>query len=415
MSESIRGSGRGPLLQTDTEAMPRSKFSMAEFSWPSVRLVISYVLDWVVIVLIAGAGVGINYGVTPHHRSFSLLDLSISYPHVTEQVSIAEDAVYGLIAPAVIIAIIALVFVPGLGAMRHIHSRQEVIKTKLWELEKGLAGLALSCAASFFITQGTKNLFGKPRPNMLARCNPDLDRVNDFRVGGYGQSLSPEWVMVDYRICQNTDTSEVNDIFRSFPSGHASFAWGGLMYLTLFFMSKFHVHFPHLPFQTYDDIVPRPSARADDHQLLPLHDRASMSLDTGYKAPDQPGAGPSDSALTESRTDTTHGPFQIRHMAASPPNYLLLPAFLPIGVAVWVTSTRYVDYYHFGIDLLVGSLIGIFTSYYAFRWYHLPLSRGQGWAWGSRTKSRAFGIGVGTNGWVGEEGWYRRKRTERTV
>lgn len=102
-------------------------------------------------------------------------------------------------------------------------------------------------------------------------------------------------------------------------------------------------------------------------------------------------------------------PLSVRNAAAAPPNYLILPALTPVAVAVWICSTRYAEFYHFGFDIISGSLIGIVSAYLAFRWYHLPISRGQGWAWGARSKSRAFAIGVGTGGYVGEEGWHNEK------
>jgi hypothetical protein len=50
-------------------------------------------------------------------------------------------------------------------------------------------------------------------------------------------------------------------------------------------------------------------------------------------------------------------------------------------------------------------LIGILSSWFAFRWYHLPISRGAGWSWGARSRNRAWIIGVGRGGYVGPEGW----------
>lgn len=85
--------------------------------------------------------------------------------------------------------------------------------------------------------------------------------------------------------------------------------------------------------------------------------------------------------------------------------HLLILAALPLCVAVWICSTRYAEFYHFGFDLIGGSLIGALSAWFAFRWYHLPIRSGRGWAWGARSRKRAFGIGVGTAGYVGEEGW----------
>lgn len=102
--------------------------------------------------------------------------------------------------------------------------RSAIIRWKLWELNSGWLGLALTHATSQLITQGTKNVAGKPRPDMLARCMPDvsMSSLAEHRVGGFGQDISPKWIIVDQNICTQTDMHILDDGFRSFPSGHAT-------------------------------------------------------------------------------------------------------------------------------------------------------------------------------------------------
>ena len=80
---------------------------------------------------------------------------------------------------------------------------------------------------------GVKNLSRKPRPDFLARCEPDLEHVAAHRVGGYGQTISNLWVMVDGGICQQPDKSFLNDGFRSFPSGYATSETAGMKHCML--------------------------------------------------------------------------------------------------------------------------------------------------------------------------------------
>ena len=199
-------------------------------AWPSKRLIASYILDWLIIFFIAGVGGIFNY-VKPYHRPFSLLDLTISYPLVHPELVPIERLLYicGL-APALIIAIVALVFVPGRRHCRGLN-RAQILRLKFWEFEKGWAGFCLSIAVAFFITQAMKNLFGKPRPNMLARCEPDLENIAAHVVGGYGADISARWTLVDSSICTSTNMRVLNDGFRSFPSGHSSFSWSAMLYL----------------------------------------------------------------------------------------------------------------------------------------------------------------------------------------
>jgi hypothetical protein len=68
---------------------------------------------------------------------------------------------------------------------------------------------------------------------------------------------------------------------------------------------------------------------------------------------------------------------------------------------MYIAASRYSDFRHHGFDVLSGSILGTFTAFAAFRYYHLPLSRGAGWSWGPRSRSRAFWAGVGTGSYVG--------------
>ncbi|KAK0336143.1 hypothetical protein LTR91_014193 [Friedmanniomyces endolithicus] len=355
---------------------------------PPIALILSYVLDWLVIIVIAAIAGGLNF-VKPNHRPFSLLDLDISYPYIGETISTGTLAVVSLIAPAIIILIVVGALVPGPRISRTL-SRGQAFQLKLWEFEKGWAGLALAVATAFFITQGSKNLFGKPRPDFLGRCQPDLTNIAAHVVGGLGQDISSRWTLVNSGICTQANTAVLNDGFRSFPSGHSSFSWAGLLYLSLFLCSKFSIAIPYLPLQpTTADSMTR---QRNEHELLPLHQNRGVSGDSNIH--DTTG----EAALVGKQP--AHSPVTIRNYAASPPNYTIILAFFPVAVAIYISSTRYSQFYHHGFDVISGSLIGIATAILAFRWYHLPLSRGQGWAWGPRSVNRAFGIGVGTGGYV---------------
>lgn len=99
----------------------------------------------------------------------------------------------------------------------------------------------------------------------------------------------------------------------------------------------------------------------------------------------------------------------LRRQAAAPPTYLIVPAFLPITVAIYISSTRYTDFRHRGFDIIIGALVGIITAWVGFRWYHLPITRGAGWSWGPRSPTRAWGIGVGVLGYVEQKSLKRKE------
>lgn len=303
--------------------------------------------------------------------------------------SVVTLALAALAAPAIIIAVICLVVVPGTSGGRSFKATR-AWRRKLWEMYAALTGLALAVAVAFFITQGLKVVFGKPRPHLLAVCNPDLANIQSHIVGGYGQSLDIRWSLVNSTICQTTDLKNLKDSFQSFPSGHCSFSWSGLLYLSLFLCAKFSITIPYLPLQP---MVPLRSSiqLSPDAELLPLHRHAASSS----------GASTSKDPPPPLQTSQPNTPPILYNQAAAPPTYGILLALIPMGAATYIASTRYTDYYHDGFDVISGSLIGIVTAIFSFYWYHLPITRGRGWAWRSRSADRAFGIGMGVGSYIG--------------
>ncbi|KAI4721113.1 acid phosphatase/Vanadium-dependent haloperoxidase [Aureobasidium sp. EXF-10727] len=329
---------------------------------PPTKLIIAYVLDWVLLIAIVAVGGGISFA-TPYHRPFSLIDLAISYPYVEhDEISTALLVVLSLVLPAIVIAVVTLLFVPAFSLSRL--RDQRYWKRKLWEFNAGWMGLGLSFALAFFITTGIKNLIGKPRPDLLARCQPDLNDIAAHVVGGYGQDISQKWTLVSSSICTQPDRKVLNEGFRSFLSGHSSMSWSGLLYLSLWLASKFNMLIPYL----------------------------------GHGAP--------------SRNDEHDIDQESRDRAAAPPVFGAIIVLIPICLAFFICSTRYVDFKHQGIDIFSGAVLGIMTSWVGFRWYHGSLTRGQPWTWSPRSRDRAFAVSSGTNGWIGD-GIVMRERVQR--
>jgi diacylglycerol diphosphate phosphatase / phosphatidate phosphatase len=81
-----------------------------------------------------------------------------------------------------------------------------------------------------FVTDSIKNAVGRPRPDLIERCKP---------LAG-----TSERELVSFRVCTEEDHHILHDGWRSFPSGHSSFAFSGLGYLALFFCGQLHVFRP---------------------------------------------------------------------------------------------------------------------------------------------------------------------------
>ncbi|KAH8647001.1 phosphatidic acid phosphatase type 2/haloperoxidase [Tricladium varicosporioides] len=325
--------------------------------WRSIskQLILSYVFDGVVLMgCYRGAVFSI---VAPIKRPFSLSDPSISFPYRKDTISITTVGLVAIIAPAVITAAVCLLVTQGPTVDENPIPRVQLWYRKLWECFAGWLGLGLSVLLSFFLTQSMKNLFGKPRPDFLFRCNPDLATWQNYVVGGLGSQVPEGIVLVNWEICQSKNgsgvgLSEFEDGFRSFPSGHCTIAFAGLVYLSLFLAAKLSVTIP----------FPMPTP-------LPT-------------------------------SNTISSPSLIRNQAAAPPLFLLVIIIVPIGAAIYIASTRYSDHKHGGFDVLFSSLEGVLCAWFSFRFYHLSIRRGSGWSWAPRSKDRAFGIGSGVGNYV---------------
>ncbi|KAJ5589291.1 hypothetical protein N7537_011969 [Penicillium hordei] len=336
----------------------------------SKLLVLSYIIDWIFIIGVALIGYGF-YKQSPNHHPFSLTDPTISYPFTKETVTTKTLVLVCLFAPAIIILLLSWLLIPAKATTSNTSNvsnpapnppAAQYIRRKFWEWNVGWMGLALAIASAWSATQGLKVLIGKPRPDLLARCNPDLTRIAEFTVGGLGEELRGAATLVSWEICRDKSNSLQIDGFSSFPSGHSSFSFSGLLYLTLWLCSKFSIAFPYLP-------------------RYPVEDQKHVDDDTS-----------------------------VRKRGAAPPVYLMLIAFVPTATACFISASRWFNYRHHGFDILFGSALGIFFAYIGFNMYHLPIRRGAGWAWGARSRRRAFlrGVGVpsslGTDGWAGDRG-----------
>ena len=168
------------------------------------------------IIAIVG---GLFSKISPNHRPFSLTDPNIAFPYVVhEKVSTSTLVLVSLFAPAIIIVIICLLFVPGPTVAKDT-PRSLLWRRKLWEWNTGWMGLALALASAFLLTDGMKNLFGKPRPDLLSRCDPDVGNIQNYAIGA---GMPQEILLVSWQICRQIDLSVLNDGFASFPSGHSS-------------------------------------------------------------------------------------------------------------------------------------------------------------------------------------------------
>jgi membrane-associated phospholipid phosphatase len=285
----------------------------------------------------------LNY-ISGYHRPFTLTEYDIAYPNRSDIVSILVVSAIAGIAPAIIILFLSL----ALASETSTSPQPTKWRGALWNAHVGCLGLALALATTLFITSGLKDLIGKPRPDLLARCQPDLSAVSRYLVGGIGSSLdSGAEPLVSDGICQQTDKHLLDDGFAAFPSGHSSFSSAGLVYLSLWLSARLSVRIPDL-----------------NHTSLPIH--------AGSK-------------------DKTRHAQSVSDLQSAPPLWQAAIALCPIVVALFVCASRYADFHHAGIDIVAGAILGTLIGWASFRLYHLPMQRGAGaLTWAPRPRRQPF-------------------------
>lgn len=102
-----------------------------------------------------------------------------------------------------------------------------IFKSPVAKHEVTYLSFGISIVLSGVITDIVKNAVGRPRPDLLSRCQPSSD--------------TKENTLVTIDVCTQADGYKLQDGWRSFPSGHSSFAFAGLGFLSLFLAGQLHV------------------------------------------------------------------------------------------------------------------------------------------------------------------------------
>ncbi|KAJ7046639.1 PAP2-domain-containing protein [Mycena alexandri] len=177
------------------------------------KLLMSYAPDWIITIVLAAVFFSLDK-VHGFRRDFSVEDTSLRFPFAVHE-RVPDFALY-------LIAIVSPVILQGVINLLTIRS--------WWDLHNGLLGLVLGLTITGSITQFTKLTVGRPRPDILDRCQP---------IPG---SVDPIYRLSNSSICTTSNDSAIMlDGFRSFPSGHSSLSFAGLGFLAFFLAGKLHL------------------------------------------------------------------------------------------------------------------------------------------------------------------------------
>ncbi|KAJ4765491.1 hypothetical protein LUZ62_075866 [Rhynchospora pubera] len=178
---------------------------MREFQSRGTALARKHLCDWLTLILLIAILTLLSTG-PPFYR-FVGKDMmtDLKYPHKPNTVPPWAIPVISIVCPVVII----------LGIFVH---RRDV-----YDLHQAILGLLFSVVITGVITDAIKNAVGRPRPDFFWRCFPDGKEVYDQSTGEV--------------ICHGI-AKVMNDGHKSFPSGHTSYAFAGLGFVSLYLSGK---------------------------------------------------------------------------------------------------------------------------------------------------------------------------------
>jgi len=146
-------------------------------------------------------------------REFSLDDTSLRHPFaVHERVPAVALYMIAVVSPLVIMTFVNVVTVRS-----------------WWDFHNATLGAILGLSLTGAVTQVVKLTVGRPRPDVLDRCQPPAG-LSD-----------PPYQLSNSTICTQTNIAILRDGFRSFPSGHSSLSFAGLGFLAFYLAGKLHL------------------------------------------------------------------------------------------------------------------------------------------------------------------------------
>ncbi|KAL2333012.1 hypothetical protein Fmac_014225 [Flemingia macrophylla] len=179
-----------------------------DFQSPGSKLALSHKQDWLILVLLAATDGLLNL-VEPFHRYVGkdmMTDLMFPFK---------EDTIPMWGVPILSIIVPILIFVAFYFAKRDVY-----------DLHHATLGLMFSSLITGVITDSIKDAVGRPRPNFFHRCFPDNIPVFDEETGDV--------------IC-NGIKAVIKEGYKSFPSGHTSWSFAGLGFLSWYLSGKIRV------------------------------------------------------------------------------------------------------------------------------------------------------------------------------
>lgn len=175
-------------------------------------------------------------------------------------------------------------------------------------IHAAVCGLMTAICISEITTNTIKLYVRRKRPNFYALCGFDIQQLK----------------------CTATPDSQIKEATFSFPSGHSSLACTGMTYLVWFLLATILIVTP-------SSRIILPCCRNNNNNISRRRDKLSTATCS----------------------------IQKRFLC-------VFVCIIPWGYAVWVGTSRIVDYWHHPSDVIAGLLLGLFTGTVSFHvWFNI--------------------------------------------
>lgn len=270
----------------------------------SLEIAEKYLIADLVSLVLLLAAVGLSLKLAhPVYRVVKENDPALDFPLKPSQVPLWLLFVFAAFLPMTIFSTVWMTQKPASRTHRPdldlLHATVSLFQSTIW---------------SICITQWLKLLAGRPRPNFFALCK--------FQNGACSASQKI-----------------IDDARRSFPSGHASFAFAGLSLLSYYALGKLRI-------SSYK------SNAQSENAALP------SSSGSGTMSPNSNDINTLPSSIGQ----------EILRILGKSSTWKVCVGLSPNVLAAWIAITRVQDYWHNYDDVLAGAIIGLFCAWFA---YHL--------------------------------------------
>lgn len=185
--------------------MPEIQLGAHTIRSHGLKVARSHMHDWLILILLVVVEVILNV-IEPFHRFVGKEMLTdLSYPLQTNTIPFWSVPLIAILLPIVVILVYYFI-------------RQDV-----YDLHHAILGLLFSVLITAVITDAIKDAVGRPRPDFFWRCFPNGKGVFDTRTTDV--------------LCTG-DKSVIKEGHKSFPSGHTSWSFAGLTFLSWYLSGK---------------------------------------------------------------------------------------------------------------------------------------------------------------------------------